>query len=146
MSAVIEPFGWWHIPAAVRIELELFDIQPWTEAQFWGELALEDRRLFAAVDGDALVGYADLRIASDETEILNIAVRTADQGKGVGYALLRAMLDASDDVAAQRVLLEVRAGNDIAIKLYERNGFRTVGHRPNYYALGVDGVLMERHV
>ena len=141
----IEPFGWWHIPAVLEIEHDLFDIQPWSEAQFWSELAADDRAMFAAIDDGVLVGYADIVISNGEAEIMSIGVRRSLQGRGVGYALLRAMLVAADAGGARRVLLEVRAGNDSAISLYERNGFAVVGHRPNYYALGVDAVLMERH-
>lgn len=142
---MIESFGWWHIPAATLIEQELFHIQPWSEAQFWSELAAEDRRLFAATEEADLVGYADISLGHQEAEILNLAVRASHQGKGIGYALLRAMLDAADSAGARRVLLEARTGNEVAIDLYRRNGFVVVGHRPNYYALGVDAVLMERH-
>lgn len=146
MTVTIEQFGWWHIPAALEIEHELFDIQPWSEAQFWSELAAGDRAMFAAIEGDELVGYADIAVGADESEIMSVGVREAHQGRGVGYSLLTAMLDASDAAGAKRVLLEAKTGNDKAIALYERNGFSIVGHRPNYYALGVDAVLMERHV
>ncbi len=143
---VIAPFGWWHIPAATAIEVELFEIQPWSEAQFWSELAADDRMLFAALVDDELAGYADLRIAADEAEILNIAVQTSRQKQGIGTSLLMSMMAAARDAQVSKLLLEVRVGNDDAIALYERNGFRTVGQRPNYYALGVHALLMERHV
>ena len=146
MTVTIGQFGWWHIPAALEIEQELFHIQPWSEAQFWSELAAGDRAMFAAVEGDELVGYADIAVSSQESEIMSVGVREAHQGKGIGYALLREMLAASDAAGAPRVLLEAKADNEKAIALYERNGFSIVGHRPNYYALGVDAVLMERHV
>ena len=143
---MIEEFGWWNIPAAVAIEVELFHIQPWSEAQFWSELAADDRVLFAAMVDGELVGYADLRVAADEAEILNLAVRKANQSQGIGYALLRKMLETAEQAGVPKVLLEARVGNDTAIALYERNGFSIVGQRPNYYALGVHAVLMERHV
>lgn len=146
MSPVIEQFGWWHIPAALEIEHELFHIQPWSEAQFWSELAAGDRAVFAATEADELVGYADIAVGSDESEIMSLGVRVSHQGRGIGYALLSEMLAASDAAGARRVLLEAKADNEKAIALYERNGFSVVGHRPNYYALGVDAVLMERHV
>lgn len=142
----LEAFGWWHIPAALQIEHELFHIQPWSEAQFWSELAMDDRRMFAAIEDGALIGYADIQLRSDEAEILSIGVRAMHQGKGVGFALLRSMMDVAVANGARRILLEARSGNDTAISLYERNGFSVVGHRKNYYAQGVDAVLMECHV
>ncbi len=145
MTTITE-FGWWHIPAATEIERELFSIQPWGEALFWADLAADDRVLFAAVDeSGSLLGYADIAMSAGEAEILNIAVRTGQQGRGIGYALLQAMLEASAKAGAHRVLLEVREGNEVALSLYQRNGFSVVGRRPNYYAVGVHAVLMERH-
>lgn len=141
----LQEFGWWHIPVALEIEQELFADQPWGEAMFWAELAADDRVLLAAVEDDALIGYADLALAPGEAEILNLAVRTPHQGHGIGTALMRAMLDAAQQHGARRVLLEVREGNEAAQHLYARNGFAVVGRRPNYYATGVHAVLMERH-
>lgn len=141
----IVPFAWWHIPAALEIEQELFQLQPWSEAQFWSELAAGDRVMLAAMEGDALVGYADIALGQPEAEIMSLGVRTAHQRRGIGSALLLAMLEAAQAAGAQRILLEARTGNDPAIRLYERHGFQVVGNRPNYYAPGVDAVLMERH-
>ena len=143
---MITDFGWWHIPAAVALEQQLFDIQPWTSAQFWAELAADDRALLAETETDELRGYAALAIGADEAEILNIAVAPTWQGHGLGWQLLRAMLDAVRHAGLHRVLLEVRPDNAPALRLYERSGFRRIGLRRDYYALGIDAVLMECHV
>ena len=143
---MITAFGWWHIPDAVALEQQLFDIQPWTPAQFWAELAADDRVLVAEVEDGALRGYAALAVGGDEAEVLNIAVAPAWQGHGLGRRLLQALLDAVRHAGRQRVLLEVRPDNQPALALYERSGFRRIGLRRDYYALGVDAVLMECHV
>lgn len=142
----IDTFGWWHIPAALEIEHELFHLQPWSEAQFWSELAADNRYFIAAMEDDALLGYADLYINSPEAEVQTIAVRESAQGKGVGTELLTSLLAAAIEHGCNRIMLETRAENAPAIALYEKHGFVINGRRPNYYALGVDAVLMERHV
>lgn len=142
----IEPFGWWHIPAALEVEREVFNVQPWSEAQFWSELAADNRFFIAAMADDLLIGYADLYINSPEAEIQTIAVRVTEQGKGVGTQLLTSLFAAALEHRCVRILLETRAGNAPAIALYEKHGFVINGRRPNYYALGVDAILMERHV
>lgn len=142
----IEPFGWWHIPAALEVEREVFNVQPWSEAQFWSELAADNRFFIAAMADDLLIGYADLYINSPEAEIQTIAVRVTEQGKGVGTQLLTSLFAAALEHRCVRILLETRAGNAPAIALYEKHGFVISGRRPNYYALGVDAILMERHV
>ena len=142
----IEDFGWWNIPAALEIERALFDTQPWTEAQFWSELAADNRVFLAALDADVLVGYADLYLNPPEAEIQTIAVRPDAQGRGIGTELLTAMFATALEHGCTRILLEVRADNAGAIALYEKHGFVVNGRRPDYYALGLDAVLMERHV
>lgn len=142
----IEDFGWWNIPAALEIERLVFHVQPWSEAQFWSELAADNRYFIAALEDDRLVGYADLYLNAPEAEIQTIAVHPDAQGKGIGTELLTSMFAAAMAAACTRILLETRADNAPAISLYERHGFVMNGRRPNYYALGVDAVLMERHV
>ena len=69
---------------------------------------------------------------SDCAEIIDLRVRGDERRAGVATRLLRASLDALDDV--DKVILEVRAGNTAARALYERMGFQTVGSRAEYYA------------
>ena len=46
---------------------------------------------------------------------------------------------------AQRIFLEVRPSNDVAIKLYEQYGFKAAGVRRRYYQdNGEDAVIMWR--
>ena len=142
----IDTFGWWHIPAALDIERDVFSTHPWTEAQFWSELAADQRYFIAAMDGELLIGYADLYLNPPEAEIQTIAVRPEAQGEGVGTELLTSMFAAAMEHRCSRIMLEVRADNASAISLYEKHGFVINGRRPNYYALGIDAVLMERHV
>lgn len=44
----------------------------------------------------------------------------------------------------QGAVLEVKAHNERAIRLYTRHGFVEVGRRPKFYACGSDAVLMAR--
>ena len=51
-------------------------------------------------------------------------------GKGIGAALMRAMLDVADNwIGLRRVELTVNVDNERAIKLYERMGFEHEGTR-----------------
>lgn len=43
---------------------------------------------------------------------------------------------------AESVLLEVRASNEAALRLYDSLGFQRVGLRRRYYADGEDALLM----
>jgi [ribosomal protein S18]-alanine N-acetyltransferase len=119
---------------------------PWPAVAFIRELESEHNHYVAArVDG-RLVGYAGItrlgRKPPYEYEIHTIGVDPANQGAGIGRALLDRILDiASGGV----VFLEVRTDNAAAIGLYESVGFTKMGLRKRYYRVsGADAYTMRR--
>jgi ribosomal-protein-alanine N-acetyltransferase len=95
-----------------------------------------------STDGD-LVGYAGMSIAEDAS-VHNIGVDPAWQRKGIGRALLVALLDMADERGLP-VFLEVRTDNIPAITLYESHGFTRIGLRRKYYQpSGADAYTMVR--
>jgi ribosomal-protein-alanine N-acetyltransferase len=104
------------------------------------------RRLGEA--GPVLVGYGGIAFVAGppraEAEIHTIGVDPAFQGRGIGRALLRGLLEVADSVGAT-VFLEVRTDNEPARALYESEGFATVGLRRRYYQpSGADAHTMRR--
>jgi ribosomal-protein-alanine N-acetyltransferase len=90
--------------------------------------------LYVACDAKRrIAGFALIRQASDEAELLTIAVDPKWRGKRVGQALLRAALDDLLLTPARRMFLEVDEQNAAAIRLYRGQGFATVGSRKGYY-------------
>ena len=75
---------------------------------------------------------------------MNVAVDLDYQRLGVASALLAELYaQVGDDDA--RFTLEVRRSNDVAIHLYEREGFRAAGMRRRYYQdNGEDAIVMWR--
>ena len=135
---------WWHVAAVMVLEEELFEAEAWSAAAYWNELAeTATRRYVVAVDdADRVVGYAGLAVFGDEAHVLTIGVTGSAQGRGLGTALL---LDLLATAGGRRVLLDVRADNDVAQRLYRRHGFVPVGRRRRYYRpSGVDAVVMAR--
>ncbi|MFB9316746.1 ribosomal protein S18-alanine N-acetyltransferase [Cryptosporangium minutisporangium] len=136
---------WWHIDALGPIEHDLFGDEEWSPGMFWSELAQVATRWYrVALDGEELVGYAGLCVyGPEEAWVQNIAVRRDRQGHGLGRRLLDELLDEAVRRGAQQVLLEVRADNASAQRLYARRGFEAVGLRRGYYQpSGVDAVVM----
>ncbi|WP_252109480.1 MULTISPECIES: ribosomal protein S18-alanine N-acetyltransferase [unclassified Halomonas] len=97
--------------------------------------ALEDEAIIVlgAWRDKALVGYALLARLPFEAELQAIGVAKGQRGQGLGGALLQAVLLQAREWQSERVLLEVRASNQSAIKLYEAAGFCIDGRRRNYY-------------
>jgi ribosomal-protein-alanine N-acetyltransferase len=52
---------------------------------------------------------------------------------GYGRRLLNTLLLKASDAQADKVFLEVRPSNEIALRLYRSAGFEQVGIRPAYY-------------
>lgn len=80
-----------------------------------------------------VIGYGVLSVAAGEAHILNLCVAPADQGGGHGRRILSRLVDLARWHRAERVFLEVRPSNTVAVALYERFGFNEIGRRPNYY-------------
>jgi ribosomal-protein-alanine N-acetyltransferase len=124
------------LPRCAELEQVLFPgDDPWSLATLRSELRA-GHGYFGAYTGDTLIGYAGLAVAGRpgdlEASVHTIGVDPDWQGKGVGTALLRAMLAAADELTAP-VFLEVRTDNATAIRLYEAHGFVRLGLRRRYY-------------
>lgn len=97
-----------------------------------------------------LCGFSLYTQVLDDGEISNIAVDPGCQGRGFGRQLLRRTLAIMQAAGASRCLLEVRASNDVALALYESEGFTLDGRRKGYYSTGSgereDALLMSRQL
>jgi ribosomal protein S18 acetylase RimI-like enzyme len=108
---------------------------------------------FGAAAGGTLGGIAVFaRPRSKKTartgELGAMYVRTGFRGRGLGDALIEAIVDhAVKEV--QQIKLTVNAENGHAIRLYERHGFRAIGKYPNSLRVGerdYDELIMIRAV
>jgi ribosomal-protein-alanine N-acetyltransferase len=141
----LERMRWWHVEELLPVERALFAPEPWTAHHFWSELGQVDTRHYlVAVEERSLVGYAGLCDYPDEAFVQTIAVAPSHQRGGLGSVLLGALLAEAARRRQRRVLLEVRADNVPAQRLYARHGFVRAGVRRDYYPGGVDAWVMER--
>ena len=89
---------------------------------------------FVAQLEGSIVGFICFRVASDEAELLNLAVIPSARRRGVASLLFAEAIRQSLERGARRLFLEVRDTNQPAIRFYERHGFRISARRPGYYA------------
>ena len=78
-------------------------------------------------------GFVLAREAGGEAEILTIAVHPSWHGRGIGRALMQAVLRELHLRRAEALFLEVNEGNRAAMGLYGSLGFVEVGRRASYY-------------
>jgi ribosomal-protein-alanine N-acetyltransferase len=121
---------------------------PWPRKIFEEEILQEFSDALVAVPAEVWgPGIRDLWTVADESHLLNIAVRPDARGGVVGSALLRECIRRGARAGADRIHLEVRAGNGPALRMYEREGFSFQGIRRGYYAdTGEDAVLLSREI
>ena len=81
----------------------------------------------------SVTGYGIMSIAAGEAHLLNLCVHPNAQHFGYGRRLLSALMLRAGEADADKVFLEVRPSNEIALKLYRSVGFEQIGIRPAYY-------------
>jgi ribosomal-protein-alanine N-acetyltransferase len=107
---------------------------PWTKDAFYKELVENTLAAYFVVkDDDQLVAYGGMWQIMDELHITNIAVAIGSRGKGYSKVLMDGLMDYGKKYSFKHMTLEVRQSNIVAIALYEKYGFESVGIRPKYY-------------
>ncbi len=129
-SSGLSPWGWdaYHTELQTQARIMLVARVGWNEA----ELA----------DGRRIAGYVVARLVGDGLHISNVAVRREYRRCGIGSALLNAALAQGCRRGSVRALLEVRAGNLAAQRLYWSCGFRVAGRRRDYYSAPQEDALI----
>jgi [ribosomal protein S18]-alanine N-acetyltransferase len=119
------------VPAVLAIERAAYEF-PWNEG------VLRDCFKFGYVckvyDSSAgIIGYGIISIGAGECHFLNICVAPPHQQHGHGARLVAHLLQVARQARARTALLEVRASNSAAFRLYHRMGFNEIGVRKGYY-------------
>lgn len=146
-SVQLRPMTASDLPAVTGLERELFPEDAWSREMFAGELGTgaAGRYYLVAETGGRIAGYAGLLAAGGQADVLTMAVATSHWGRGIGSALLTALLAEASRRGCAEVFLEVRADNPRAQRLYRRHGFTEAGLRRGYYQpSGMDAIVMRR--
>lgn len=139
---MIKPMEERHIPAIARLEQACF-AHPWSEQALRDELENEQAVFFVAEDETGrLMGYTGMHVVLGECYMDNLAVDPSFRHKGVGRALLQALIDWARKHEGVFLTLEVRPSNEIARHLYTAMGLREVGRRPRYYTDPTEDALL----
>ncbi len=108
---------------------------PWTREMFAQELSsqpLARSYVLRTADGE-VAAFCTCWLVIDELHINTIAVDPARRRQGYARDLLAHVLREAKRSEARRAVLEVRASNTAAIRLYEAFGFTTESVRKGYY-------------
>lgn len=129
----IEPAQPGDAEACARLHAQGF-YRGWPREDFAAYIAGRDTPLYVACDARRkIAGFAMLRLAADEAELITIAVDPKWRSKGVGVALMRAVFADLRMTPAKKLFLEVAADNPAALRLYAKLGFARLSERHGYY-------------
>lgn len=123
---------------------------PWTRKMLEAELQNPFSRILTVrrkSEGQTedIVGYLCFWIVFEELRLMNLAVEAGSRRQGIAKALVLKALSLARARGAERAVLEVRASNHAARRLYAGVGFRQVALRAQYYSNPIeDAVLMQR--
>ena len=120
-------------PLAAALEEKCFPF-PWSEDAIREELENEKASFFSAFYGGKFVGHAGMISALGEGNVCNVAVDPSARRRGVGQALVKALISEGERRDLDVLMLEVRASNAPAIALYKKLGLIEVGRRKNCYS------------
>jgi putative acetyltransferase len=133
-------------PGVVANTLQL----PWRPLEYTRDryVARPDEHVLVALVDDRVVGHLGLSIEHGprrrDVAKFGMAVHDDYQGRGVGSALMTAMLDLADNwLGLRRIELEVWADNVRAVHLYEKFGFAIEGTGRQYARRA--GELVDAH-
>ncbi|MBN2371919.1 MAG: ribosomal protein S18-alanine N-acetyltransferase [Vicinamibacteria bacterium] len=144
------------MPSDLSVLLELEDIcspHPWNASAFGaalraqsGSCALVIRKAGRSMESE-IIAFCVFQTAADELHIHKLCVHPQKRRRGLGRLLIKSALSLGARRGARRAVLEVRAGNTAALRLYAALGFQSVARRGDYYLQPVeDALVMEKRV
>jgi ribosomal-protein-alanine N-acetyltransferase len=129
-----------------RLEAECMGPHAWSralvEAGVCGEVPTV--HYLVVEEDDRVVAYAAASIVADIAELQRIAVLPDARRHGHARTLLEEVAARAREGRADRLMLEVREGNDEAQAFYAATGFVEVDRRARYYRDGATAIVMRR--
>ncbi|MBF0344691.1 MAG: ribosomal protein S18-alanine N-acetyltransferase [Nitrospirae bacterium] len=105
----------------------------WTRKAFQYELNNNLSICMTACYKGLVIGYVFVQAVFDEAHILKLAIHPEFRRQNVGSLLVAHIVDTLTILSCEKILLEVRRSNDIALRLYEGFGFKKLSVRTDYY-------------
>jgi [ribosomal protein S18]-alanine N-acetyltransferase len=150
-AAMIRPMRAGDVNAARGIAAAAQEAPHWGEAEYLAYLTAGEnpqlvRTAFVAEAEGRVAGFAAATLLLDgvenRCELDTMAVDPGLRRRGLGRALLEAVLGWAMQGGALRMGLEVRASNAAALALYRRMGFAEESRRVGYYRDPVEDALV----
>ena len=130
------------IAAILEIEHDLFEF-PWTEKDFIHCLRQRNCIGMKSRIGDIVAGYMVYELHAKRLQVLNFAVRTEYQLKGVGRAMMAKLINKLSSQRRSKIILHVRETNLDACLFFKAVGLKAVATVENCFDNGEDAYRFE---
>jgi ribosomal-protein-alanine N-acetyltransferase len=125
------------VPASLALDRQAPGAAHWTSEQYHklvrSGVVLVAEQTTEEAGTRCFCGFICAQAAAGEWEIENVVVAAEFLRRGIANELVRELIQRARSALASAILLEVRESNLPARRLYEKHGFREVGHRRVYY-------------
>ncbi|MDX1956979.1 MAG: ribosomal protein S18-alanine N-acetyltransferase [Leptospiraceae bacterium] len=121
-----------------ELEKNCFQLEFWSMSEI--EKILQTAQ-YILLDSEKPVGYIIYLETIDFIEIYRIGIIESMRRNGLGSKLLKTLQSKN-----KTIFLEVRSDNISAIQFYERNGFKEINRRKNYYENTIDAICFEKTI
>lgn len=115
-----------------ELEEEAFSM-PWSRDAFLEMIEKDNARYYVAKRDGHVIGGCGVIMAAGEGNITNVVVDAKERNRGVGFKLLKYLIEDGMKNGLNAFTLEVRVSNEAAIHLYKKLGFFSEGIRPDFY-------------
>lgn len=140
-KAVIEDLA-----SIVEIERISDTAAHWAESDYRKAIQHRDHLTLVAEQAGQVLGFLVGSTATQEWELENIAVAPHARRRGVGRALMLALISCAQYGGASEIRQEIRSSNSPAQLLGQSVGFVQEGRRQDYYRNPVEDALLFKYL
>ena len=134
------------LPQILQIERDSALAAHWPENEYAKAIAEGNRLVLVAAYKSQIRGFLVASTATSEWELENIAVSPTARRRGIGHALMAALIERARQAKATEIRQEIRASNAAAQRLGQSMGFVQEGRRRGYYRDPLEDALLFKYL
>ena len=118
----------------------------WSDVLYKQELLDLNSRAYVYEEENVVVGFILVKYIGETSDLLQIGVNSLYQCKGIGFKLFQYAWSSLNEEGTTEMILEVNERNKQAIVFYEKQGFKKIYERKNYYGMRKNAWVMRLRV
>jgi len=116
----------------------------WTPSRVLKAIRDDSTNVAVVREPGAVLGFGIMRYGEQKAHLVLLAVRPTQRQRGLGAVLLGWLEKSAATAGIERVQLEARADNPVAVAFYRDQGYAEAGTVRGYYRGEVDALRLEK--